>query len=96
MSLDRKIARRRIGPADRRGDFAKIVEAIRMTPAIELGASSQPLVFRARLEEMFRGNLRITQSRAESAAIATADEWKELWAEFRQTEREIAEERAGA
>lgn len=96
MSLDRKIARRRIGPVDRRGDFATIVSALRMTPAIELGATSQPLVFRARLEEMFRGSLRITQSRAESAAVATEVEWKELWAEFRQTEREVAEEKGGA
>jgi hypothetical protein len=90
MSLDRKIARRRIGPADRRKDFEAIVSELRMTPSIELGASSQPAIFRGRLEEMFRGGLRITQSRAESAAIATAEEWKELWAEFRATEREVA------
>lgn len=90
MSLDRKIARRRIGPADRRADFAAIVAAINMTPAIELGASSQPAVFRARLEELLKGGLRVTQSRAEAAAVATADEWKELWAEYRENEREVA------
>lgn len=90
MSLDRKVARRRIGPADRRADFAAIVAAINMTPAIELGASSQPAVFRARLEELFRGGLRVTQSRAEAAAIATETEWKELWVEYRESEREVA------
>lgn len=90
MSLDRKIARRRIGPADRRADFAAIVAAINMTPAIELGASSQPAVFRARLEELFKGDLRVTQSRAEAAAVATEPEWRELWAEYRESEREVA------